>query len=397
MLIGKIASMFGIYLHIPFCLRRCKYCDFITYAGKEELMPSYKSALIRELRHQARKIHGLPARADTVFFGGGTPSLMRAEWIREILDCARGEFRLASGAEISLEANPGTLAPGDFSSLLEAGVNRISIGVQSFDEGELALLGRIHGPDQAVEAVREARREGFRNISIDLMFSLPGQSLARWKENLYEALSLQPDHLSLYSLILEPGTRLFEEVRQGVLQPAEDELAAEMYELAQDELDKAGFTHYEISNWAREEAFEARHNKIYWKNQPYLGLGAGAHSYLSGIRTVNEKTAEEYIRKMQAANLGSEAFPAAVEKLSLDLFTIQQETMMLGMRLTKEGVSEREFHDRFGVGIADVFPKEIERIIARKLAEWRDFSDGPHLVLTKGGALLGNQAFQEFV
>ncbi|MGB4321712.1 MAG: radical SAM family heme chaperone HemW, partial [Anaerolineaceae bacterium] len=223
--------MFGIYLHIPFCLRRCKYCDFITYAGKEELMPSYKSALIRELRHQARKIHGLPARADTVFFGGGTPSLMRAEWIREILDCARGEFRLASGAEISLEANPGTLAPGDFSSLLEAGVNRISIGVQSFDEGELALLGRIHGPDQAVEAVREARREGFRNISIDLMFSLPGQSLARWKENLYEALSLQPDHLSLYSLILEPGTRLFEEVRQGVLQPAEDELAAEMYEL----------------------------------------------------------------------------------------------------------------------------------------------------------------------
>jgi len=390
--------MFGIYLHIPFCRRRCKYCDFITYAGKDELMPAYFAALISELRHQANKLEDLPHQVDTVFFGGGTPSLLRAEWVKDLIDCIDKEYGLAKGAEISLEANPGTLSPAFTAKLLEAGVNRLSIGVQSFFDHELALLGRIHNPSQAVEAVHSARQAGFRNISLDLMFGIPGQSLANWQVNLQQAIALQPDHLSLYSLILEPETQFFDEVQSGKLKPVSEDLSADMFELAIDLLLEEGFSHYEISNWSRGEAFEAQHNKIYWKNQPYLGVGAGAHSSLNGLRVANTPLIEDYIKRMdsvRSTEMGS--FPAAVETLRLDAYTMQQETMMLGMRLTKEGVSADAFKERFGKSILEVFPKEIERILARKLVGWRTFPDGPHLVLTRGGILLGNQVFQEFV
>lgn len=396
--IGKIGSMFGIYLHIPFCRRRCKYCDFITYAGKDELMPEYFASLLSELRHQARSLQDRPSQVNTIFFGGGTPSLMKAEWIGELIDCIRAECGLAEDAEISLEANPGTLSLDFSARLLDVGVNRLSIGVQSFAEKDLALLGRIHNPSQAVNAIETVRKSGFTNLSLDLMFGIPGQSLADWQANLDRAISLKPDHLSLYSLILEPGTQLFDDVQAGRLQAASDDLSADMYDLAMDMLSGNGFSHYEISNWSRGEGFEARHNKIYWNNQPYLGVGAGAHSSLNGLRVANTPSIEEYILRMR--NISTElasSFPAAVEMIKLDLYTTQQETMMLGMRLTREGVSDAEFRQRYGLGIQDMFPKELERIIARKLAEWRNFADGPHLVLTRGGALLGNQVFMEFV
>lgn len=390
--------MFGIYLHIPFCRRRCKYCDFITYAGKDALMPGYYAALLAELRHQASILQDLPPQVDTVFFGGGTPSLMKGEWIKALIDCIRSEYGLAEDAEISLEANPGTLTPGFAAKLLEAGVNKLSIGVQSFIERDLALLGRIHNSLQASEAILSARRAGFSNISLDLMFGIPGQSLADWKANLQQAVALQPEHLSLYSLILEPGTQLFDDVESGKLQAASEDLSADMYELAMDTLVEEGFSQYEISNWSRGEAFEARHNKIYWKNQPYLGVGAGAHSSLNGLRVANVPTIEGYIQRVSdlKSNL-KDAFPAAEETLEVDVYTSQQETMMLGLRLTREGVSAIEFKSRYGEEIEDVFPKELERILARKLVEWRTFTDGPHLVLTRGGRLLGNQVFQEFV
>jgi len=390
--------MFGIYLHIPFCRRRCKYCDFITYAGKDELMPKYHAALISELQFQARRLQDLPSQVDTVFFGGGTPSLMRAEWVKSLLDCIREEYGLAKAAEISLEANPGTLAPGYAESLLEAGVNRLSLGVQSFAERDLTLLGRIHNPAQAEHAFLSARQAGFTNISMDLMFGIPGQSLADWQANMQRAVELQPEHLSLYSLILEPGTPLFEEVQAGKLEAVLEDLSADMFEMAIDTLAFEGFSHYEISNWAKSEAFEARHNKIYWENQPYLGVGAGAHSSLGGLRVANMSSIEGYIQKMDKVKSGGEgAFPAAEETIRLETYTMQQETMMLGLRLTREGVSGVEFKERFGVSILEVFPKEVELIVSKKLAEWRDFSDGLHLVLTRRGILLGNQVFQEFV
>lgn len=390
--------MFGIYLHIPFCRRRCKYCDFITYAGKDELMPGYYAALLSELRYQATTLPDLPPRVDTIFFGGGTPSLMKGKWIKGLIDCVRSEFGLAEDAEITLEANPGTLSPRLSASLLEAGVNRLSIGVQSFAERDLVLLGRIHNPAEAISAVQSVRQAGFVNVSLDLMFGLPGQTLSDWQINLERAAALQPDHLSLYSLILEPGTQLFDDVEAGRIEPASEDLSADMYELAMDSLVNEGFSQYEISNWARGEAFESRHNKIYWENQPYLGVGAGAHSSLNGMRVANTPSIVNYILRLtESRPEANNAFPAAVETLKLDLFTTQQETMMLGMRLTKEGVSDFDFRDRFGAAIMDVFPKEVKRIIDNKLAEWRAFPDGPHLVLTRRGVLLGNQVFQEFV
>jgi len=395
---GKIGSMFGIYLHIPFCRRRCKYCDFITYAGKDELMPDYYAALMSELRHQANHLQHLPTQVDTIFFGGGTPSLMKGEWIEDLIECIRSDYVLAGNTEISLEANPGTLNEGSIARLLKAGVNRLSIGVQSFSERDLTLLGRIHNPSQAVDAVESARKVGFTNVSLDLMFGIPGQSLADWQTNLLQAVRLEPNHLSLYSLILEPGTQLFDEVEAGKIQPASEDLSADMYEMAMDTLFQYGYTHYEISNWSRGEDFEAKHNKVYWKNQPYLGVGAGAHSSLNGLRVANSPSVEDYIELMSRLGSASvSSFPAAVETLKLEPYTMQQETMMLGMRLTREGVSGFEFENRYGTTIQEAFPKEIERITARKLAEWRTFPDGPHFVLTRGGVLLGNQVFQEFV
>ena len=361
-------------------------------------MPGYYAALMSELCHQAAIIENLPRPVDTIFFGGGTPSLIKVEWIEALIDCIRSEFGLAEDAEISLEANPGTLSHGFAAGLLNAGVNRLSIGVQSFAERDLTLLGRIHSPSQAIEAIHSTRQAGFMNISLDLMFGIPGQSLAGWKANLQQAIALQPDHLSLYSLILEPGTRLFDDVESGKTQPISDDLSADMYEFAIDKLTQDGYSHYEISNWASGDAFEARHNKIYWKNQDYLGVGAGAHSSLNGMRVANTPSIVNYILRLtESRPEANNAFPAAVETLKLDLFTTQQETMMLGMRLTKEGVSDFDFRDRFGAAIMDVFPKEVKRIIDNKLAEWRAFPDGPHLVLTRRGVLLGNQVFQEFV
>jgi len=361
-------------------------------------MPGYYAALLSELRYQATTLPDLPPRVDTIFFGGGTPSLMKGKWIKGLIDCVRSEFGLAEDAEITLEANPGTLSPRLSASLLEAGVNRLSIGVQSFAERDLVLLGRIHNPAEAISAVQSVRQAGFVNVSLDLMFGLPGQTLSDWQINLERAAALQPDHLSLYSLILEPGTQLFDDVEAGRIEPASEDLSADMYELAMDSLVNEGFSQYEISNWARGEAFESRHNKIYWENQPYLGVGAGAHSSNNGLRVANTPSIEEYILRVRSMSSDSSiTFPAAVETLKIDPYTMQQETMMLGMRLTREGVSSHAFKQRYGVGFQDVFPRELERIIARKLAEWRDFPDGPHLVLTRGGVLLGNQVFQEFV
>ena len=361
-------------------------------------MPGYVDAMLAELRYQAANLQNLPHPVDTVYFGGGTPSLMKSEWVKLLIDCIRTEFGIAENAEISLEANPGTLSAGYSAELLEAGVNRLSIGVQSFAERDLVLLGRIHNPSQAIEAVNTAREAGFRNLSLDLMFGIPGQSLVDWQENLVQAAALKPTHLSLYSLIYEPGTQFYDEVQSGKLHPVSDDLSADMFELAIDWLPQNGFSQYEISNWSAGEDFEARHNKIYWKNLPYLGVGVGAHSSLDGLRVANISSPEEYLMRMANPGDGKGGgFPAGDETITVDTYTSEQETMMLGLRLTREGVSDSEFRERFGVAIQDVFHRELERIISRKLAEWRIFPDGPHLVLTKGGVMLGNQVFQEFV
>ncbi len=386
--------MTAVYIHFPFCLQRCQYCDFITYANVSHFIPAYVEALKKEIR---LTLHNLEA-AETVYFGGGTPSLLSAKEVREILSTIENLIGIEPDAEITLEANPGTVRLEKLQAMRQSGVNRLSFGVQSFFDEELRALGRIHSAEQAKAGVREAQLAGFENISLDLIFGLPGQSLKTWEENLKIASGLGIQHLSLYSLIIEPGTpfeRLYEE---GKLNLPEDDLVADMFELAMSFLPKFGFEQYEISSWALGLERESRHNKIYWQNNDYYGFGAGAAGKTANHRFQNMATIPEYIEKMNQGSDQKTGFsPAVDEVLEIDEKTAMQESLMLGLRMTREGVSAAAFESRFNQDIHAVFLQEINRILQNGLVEWRDFPDGEHLVLTHRGIMFGNQAFQEFV
>ncbi|MFP4343801.1 MAG: radical SAM family heme chaperone HemW [Anaerolineales bacterium] len=393
----------GLYVHVPFCRRRCTYCDFNTYAGLLELRPQYVNALLQELELHAEYPASL--EATTLYFGGGTPSLLPVESVTSLVEAARRLFRLNDAAEITLEANPGTVERTSLRRLREVGVNRLSLGVQSAAEGELALLGRIHGWEEACAAVEDARRAGFDNLSLDLIFGLPGQSLAGWARSLEAVLALAPRHLSLYALKLEPGTPLAERVGRGELPEPDPDLAADMYDLAGERLQAAGFWQYEISNWAlgvqpsptlwalppqgRTEGlgpWVAHHNLIYWRNQPWLGLGAGAHSWLGGRRWSNLTRPREYGARLEAGRL------PVVEEEPIPRSLEMGETLMMGLRLA-EGVADVEFRARFGMGLEERYGTVIERFVRLGLLEWC----AERLRLTVTGRLLGNQVFGAFL
>ena len=396
-------SEVALYVHVPFCLRRCAYCDFITYTGKLHHRPAYVAALRAEMRHRAERFPAL--RAQTLYFGGGTPSLLEPAEVAALVAQARASFHLPQGAEITLEANPVTLTAERAAALREAGVNRLSLGVQSFDDAELRLLGRLHDAAGAVRAVEAARAGGFRNLSLDLIFGLPRQSLASWQATLEAALRLRPQHLSLYALTVEPGTPLAAQIAAGQLPAPDPDLAAEMYEAASARLLEAGYWQYEISNWAlgtepprrrwqfppggRTEAtvrFASRHNLTYWRNTPWLGFGVAAHSWLEGQRWHNVEAVEAYLARVAErgeAVAASERIGAALER---------GETLMMGLRLA-EGVGEADFLRRFGLPLRESFPQAIERFTAMGLLEWRE----GRLRLTVRGRLLGNQVFAAFL
>lgn len=391
--------MFSIYFHVPFCLRRCRYCDFITYAGQLDFLPGYVDAAAQEIRQLGLTAGNTAAAADTVYFGGGTPSLMEACQVGKLLEETRRTFGIRPTAEISLEANPGTLNPQKLNALRAVGVNRLSLGVQSFSDSELALLGRIHSRQQAEESIHWVREAGFDQLSLDLISGLPGQTLEAWQETLQTALSFMPEHLSVYSLIVEEGTPLEKQIASGTLPEPDDDLAADMYELTRDLLARAGYTQYEISNWALEESFESRHNKAYWKTTPYLGIGAAAHSFAGGYRTENVPGIQDYIKRVQnwESGLAFPFSPANLNRAKVEPYTQMQESVLLGLRLTREGVTLSEFARRFGQDARQVFAAEIKRLQAKQLVEFAQFPDGEHLRLTQRGVLLGNQAFMEFV
>ncbi|MHB8621106.1 MAG: radical SAM family heme chaperone HemW [Chloroflexota bacterium] len=285
----------ALYLHIPFCQTKCSYCDFNTYANLESLIPAYVEALLAEAR---RYPAGLPVQ--TINFGGGTPSLLSPAQLGQIILACRERFSVENGAEVSMEANPGGLTAAYYADILAAGVNRISFGFQSFHEPELALLTRRHSAGDATRALREARDAGFGNINLDFMYGLPGQPLDRWRETLEHAIALRPEHLSLYGLTLHEGLPLTRKVAAGCLPGQDEDLMADMYELAETLLSGVGYDHYEISNWAREPRFRCRHNLAYWQSTDYVGLGAGAHSFFRQVRYVNELRPRAYIRKALA-------------------------------------------------------------------------------------------------
>ncbi len=403
----------AVYLHIPFCTRRCGYCDFNTYAGQETLIPAYVSALCAEIDFLARRAPGrLPAH--TIYFGGGTPSLLPTGELARILEALHASFEVLPGAEISLEANPGTLSPIHLAELHHLGVNRLSLGMQSAHPAELRLLERQHNYIQVIQAVTWARKAGFANINLDLIFGLPEQALHTWQRSLELALGLHPEHLALYALTLEHGTPFGHWAQRGLLSPPDPDLAAEMYEWAGEALEKHGYAQYEISNWAAKRSQDGlaphlacRHNLQYWRNLPYLGLGAGAHGYAGGLRTANVLAPADYIRQFSADERSTSkqrswnsdqwpVTPATQSAQPIDRQTEIAETMMMGLRLTLEGVSARDFQARFGQSLRQVFGAQIERLLRLGLLEWAG-EDGDRLRLTIPGRLLGNQVFMEFI
>lgn len=397
---------FSLYFHIPFCIHRCAYCDFNTYAGRQALIPAYVDALCREIETVAKNFPG--TEVHTLFFGGGTPSLLAPRQFDRIFAALSAGFKILPRAEISLEANPGTVTLDSLRSLRALGFNRLSFGVQSFHPDELRQLERIHDPFDVFEAVTWARRAGFDNLNLDLIYGLPEQSLDRWSATLRWALSLAPEHLSLYALTIERGTPFGRWAARGLLPLPDPDLAAEMYERAGQVLEANGYVQYEISNWAR-PGFECRHNLQYWRNLPYLGFGAGAHGCFGGLRVANVLRVETYLRRLQSAassplSAVRRSFsPACAGYRRLTKRTEMQETMFLGLRLTREGVSARGFADRFGVEVTDVFGTEIAELLGLGLLEWANIQTSEVgqtsevLRLTQRARLLGNQVFMYFV
>ena len=405
-------SPLALYLHIPFCAVRCAYCDFNTYAGLASLYEPFAAALVEEIRRAGAAWNRPPV--STVFVGGGTPTVLPPELLARALGACREAFDVAADAEITSEANPGTVDGACFAGLAAMGVNRLSLGVQSFADTELRWLGRIHSADEAEAAFHAARRAGFKNINLDFIFGLPDQVPATWRATLARAIDLAPEHLSLYSLTVEHGTPLFDQVRRGLIPEPDDDLAGDLYELACETLAGAGYGQYEISNWGRssngaEERggggaplhfctsapqpsdqptdYQCKHNLVYWRREPYLGFGPGAHSFADERRWWNVKPVPEYIRRIAAGRSPERDGETIGRRLAMG------ETMMLGLRLVEEGVMAARFRERFDVGLDEAFGAEIVGLVARGLLVRLP----DRVRLTQPGRLLGNQVFAEFL
>jgi oxygen-independent coproporphyrinogen III oxidase len=387
-------------VHIPFCQHRCSYCDFNTYENLNWIIPSYGKALCREIELLAAEgknnlsIH-------TVFFGGGTPSVLPLNVLAEILETITDCFDLVPGSEISLEANPGTLSPDYLKSIKHLGINRLSIGMQSANPEELHLLERTHNYRDVINSFWGARQAGFDDINLDLIFGLPDQTFESWKKSLELAIGLNPTHFSLYALTLEEGTAMNTWVDKGRISLPDPDLAADMYDWACYRLDKAGYLQYEISNWAlstdTDDDYMCKHNLQYWRNLPYLGVGAGAHGFANGFRTANVLSPVVYIQRCMDGQVYSLPQTPAVEHLQvINTATEMAETMLMGLRLVREGISKDRFYQRFGQNLEDVFPDQITVLIADGLLEWVD-EHGERLRLTPRGRLLGNQVFMSFI
>ena len=363
-------DLISLYVHIPFCLRKCRYCDFLSAPQTDIDRERYVKALIREIKTQKDCPAGRPV--DTVFFGGGTPSVLSADQIGRIIDALREVFLILPDAEVSLETNPGTADFEKLSAFKEAGINRLSMGVQSMHDEELRLLGRIHTADQALEAFKTARAAGFDNINIDLMSALPGQTFDSWADSLRQAVEWRPEHISAYSLIIEPGTPFSALYEAGELPPLPDEETdRKMYHYTREYLAQHGYGRYEISNYAL-KGRECRHNSGYWTGHPYLGFGIGAASYVNGARFSNNPDFETYIVEMEKAGIPAE-IEQVYEKIRTEIHSLteqekMEEFMYLGLRMTA-GVKTSDFASRFGKSLDEVYGDVIRRHLAQGLLQ----------------------------
>jgi len=384
----------ALYLHIPFCTAKCGYCDFNSYAGLDHLVPDYTPALVRELELWAPAAR--PFEVRTVFFGGGTPSLSSLDDLRMLATAIREHYDVAADSEWSLEANPGELTREHLEGMRAAGINRLSIGVQSLHDDELQLLDRIHTAERALQAVEAARAAGFDNLNLDFIFGLIDQPLSRWQETLRRAVELRPEHLSCYALTIEPGTALYYRVSKGQLPEPDPDVVADQYEWTRSFLADAGYGHYELSNWAL-PGYECRHNLVYWRAEPYLGSGAGAHSFFAGQRFANVDAPNRYVELVNASYqqrlaTGGGALQQIKGGETPDEELLRSDAMILGLRLM-EGVSAKEFKARFGCTLQEAFGPAIERHRQFGLLEWSN----DRLHLTPRGQLLANEVFVDLL
>lgn len=395
-----LMSNVSIYVHVPFCKHRCAYCDFNTYAGQEALIPAYVDALTQEIEFVAhRRSAGL--LVGSVFFGGGTPSLLEPRQFDAILKTLRRAFDFTPDAEITIEANPGTVTLDKLRRLRASGINRVSYGVQSANAEELRLLERAHDFFDVIQAVSDARKAGFSNLNLDLIYGLPEQTPATWQRTLARVVNLRPEHISAYALTLEHGTPFGSWSNRGWMPIPDPDIAAEMYEYAEEYLDASGYAHYEISNWAKSNSeLFCRHNLQYWRSLPYLGFGAGAHGYANGYRYSNVLRVKTYIERMTGGNTRDKSYefplsPAAVNQRKQTVREDISDYMINNLRLTETGVADADFKSRFGRGLLEVFPREIEGLLRNGLLEYLPARAAYRL--SKRGRLLGNRVFVQFV
>jgi putative oxygen-independent coproporphyrinogen III oxidase len=386
---------FSLYVHIPYCHAKCPYCDFNSYAAPAWPEAEYAGALLAELTRRAGEAPFSKQGLRTIFFGGGTPSLFAPASIGAVLETAGRLFGIERDAEITLEANPGTVDEAKLAGLRAAGVNRLSFGAQSFNDSTLRFLGRIHSADETRAAARMAHRAGFERLNLDLIFAVPGQSAGDVMRDIGEAAALEPDHVSAYNLTFEEGTAFFADMRRGRIRPLSSDEQAAQYAAVREELSRRGFAMYEISNYARRGS-EARHNLTYWRAQTYLGIGAGAHSFALanpggagaayGRRWWNERNPARYIER---ASAGGNAESGAE---TIDRRTGQSEFVFLNLRL-RDGFALADFRARFGCDFDGVFGARSARLLDGKLLERRD----GRIRLTDRGLELADSVFAQFV
>jgi oxygen-independent coproporphyrinogen-3 oxidase len=372
----------GLYLHIPFCSSRCSYCDFATGLYNQELAERYVRALVADIRSSRH----VGDSVDTIYFGGGTPSLLTPSQLEVILACVYDCFKIDSQSEITLEINPGSVNEEKLRAFRSLGVNRASFGAQTFHDAELAKLGRSHTTADTLKTFADLRGVGFENVSFDLIAGLPGQTLDGWQRNIKQALELGPEHLSFYLLEVHSGTPLAEHIRRGIQPEPDDDLAGVMYKWMLEQAAQAGYEHYEISNLCR-PGFHSRHNVKYWTADAYYGFGCSAHSYDGAARRwSNHRDVLKYVSVVDAGE------SPLVDEQQLSQTDVRAEAVFLGMRLM-QGVNMRRYRESFGVDLRDEHAEDLDRFCKAGLVEL----DGDSIRLTRTGALLSNEVFAAFV
>lgn len=375
--------MHGIYIHIPFCEQKCRYCDFLSFPGdhmKEK--ERYVDALCEEMR---LRIQGKWRTPQTIFIGGGTPTALTAACLERLLKALSASVAIENVEEFTVEANPGTIDEEKLALMRRYGVDRLSFGVQSFDDMLLRRIGRIHTAQDAVEAVAWARQSGFDNINLDLMYGLPGQTATQWQETIDRALALAPSHLSLYQLIVEEGTAIARQLAEGALLPIDEDGAAEWFVRQRDWLAASGYAQYEVSNYAQ-PGYASKHNQLYWRLDDYLGLGLGATSWIRPMRCVNTSDLQAYCAALESGVLPSP------ESETLTRDEQMSESVFMALRMN-EGLSRARFRSLYGVDVVEVFPDAVREGCSR---DWLTL-DEASLKLTDAGRLVGNWVFELFI